>query len=270
MQAGITSPEQFYAYVIGRSARAIEQQREDCACIPELPAEVDFTFVQEFFAEACARGWRFALLLDEFEKLTDGHIFGETFFNSLRALSTEPKVDVAWVTTSFRDLYDLGRQVGLGETSPFFNIFDPFPFYLNALSETEAKRLLIEPAAKMGDHFADQDVDSILSFAGRLPFALQLAASRLFRAHRDGMAGLVAQSKAREEFSAAMKKHFDHYWKQFTPAECQVLRRVAQASGLTREDHTPLKGLVDYGFVEEIKGDYRILGEALREYLAVK
>lgn len=264
LQARVTDPESFYGYLVGATTRALEHRREACSIAPDLPTEIGYSFVEEFFDSACQYGWRFVLLLDEFEELTEGDVFDEDFFDSLRALATGR--NVAWVTTSFRDLYQLGRQVD-ERTSPFYNIFYPEPIYLGALSEAEATQLITEPAAKAGHPFTDENVAFVLTLAGRLPFALQVAASMLYRAHRDGQTGLAAQVGARKTFNAAMQKHFAYYWRHFTPIEQQALQRLAQTIELTHQDLKALSDLTNYGFVEETAEDLRIASAAFADWV---
>lgn len=264
LQARITSPESFYGYLVGATTQALEHRREARSEAPDLPAEISYSFVEEFFDRACQCGWRFVLLLDEFEELAESDVFDEDFFQSLRALATGR--NVAWVTTSFRGLYQLGHKVD-ERTSPFFNIFYPEPIYLGALSEAEATRLITEPAAKVGHAFTYEDVAFVLTLAGRLAFALQVAASMLYRAHRDGQTGLAAQESARETFSAAMQKHFAYYWRHFTTIEQQALQRLAQTIELTSQDREALSDLISYGFVEETAEGPRIASAAFTDWV---
>ncbi len=264
LQAQIVNPQRFYSYILRATARTLERQGAAHFDAPDFPVEIDYSFVTEFFDKACHYGYRFMLLLDEFEELIEGN-FDESFFGSLRALATGRNRDVAFVTTSFRDPFLLlDGKFGPTLASPFFNIFDPALLYLGALSEEEARQLITRPAEKAGHPFTDEDVTFILKLAGRLPFAIQAAASMLYN-----KTGISAQDRVCEDFNRAMKKHFDHYWAHFTSTERQALLKLVRAGELTSDDYEALSGLADYGFVEEIHGDYRILGDAFTEWITM-
>jgi hypothetical protein len=268
LQVDFSDPESFFSYLLRVVMRAFEHHTKAVVGAPNLPSELGYNIVEEFLNDACGRGWRFVLLLDEFEKLArKSDVFDKHFFDNLRALAIGR--EVAWVTTSFRRYRPESgsEEETLKETSPFFNIFSPTQLYLNAMDKAEATELIVEPARKAGHPFTDEDVDFISSIAGGLPFALQAAASMLYQAYCEGKTGRTAKAQARSAFVEAMEKHFDHYWKHFTPAEHGAFQRLAQAGEPTPEERDALNNLANYGFVEEIDGDYRILGNVFTEWI---
>ncbi|MCZ7665782.1 MAG: AAA family ATPase [Chloroflexi bacterium] len=71
---------------------------------------------------------RIILLLDEFDQIRTEQ-FDETFLTELRAMTSVLDYELACVTASFWDLYQLGDYIGLPPTSPFYNIFYPTPIF---------------------------------------------------------------------------------------------------------------------------------------------
>ncbi len=267
LQANITSVLRFYEQLMELTTRVLENYGEARFHAPKFTTDTHYhSLVEEFFDGMCRKGWRFLILLDEFEQLLAHDVFDENFFSSLRALAGVR--DVAWVTASFRDIYQLEKKAGFGAGSPFFNIFHPVPIYVGALSEEEARQLITRPAEKAGHPFTDEDVTFILTMAGRLPFAIQAAASMLYQADRSGKTSKSVLGSTREEFYKAMRKHFSHNWAHFTSTERQALLKLVQAGELTSEDHEALRDLANYGFVEEIHRNYRILGDAFTEWIS--
>ena len=70
---------------------------------------------------------RIILLLDEFDKIRKG-AFDQDFLTELRALASVWEYELACITASYWNLYQLGADVGLPPTSPFYNIFTQPPF----------------------------------------------------------------------------------------------------------------------------------------------
>ncbi|MBE3560288.1 MAG: ATP-binding protein, partial [Ktedonobacteraceae bacterium] len=121
------------------------------------------------------QGFHTVLLFDAFHKITYNTHFDASFFSFLRAQANHGRV--SYITASITPLDTCCHPYIEG--SPFFNIFGVY--HLGTLDNHEAHQLITEPARACGDPFSEQDVEEILTLAGRHPFFIQRVACLLFR-----------------------------------------------------------------------------------------
>lgn len=169
--------------------------------------------------------YRFILLLDEFDRLRTGQ-FDQNFLAELRALTIHWEYELACVTASFWDIYQLGEYVSLQPTSPFYNIFYPSPIILQGLETAEIEQLLQTPAAEENLPFSPKEIASIYRLAGSLPFFIQAMAADSLRRKKQGES--LSSAKALRQLTANLSTYFKQWWQQFGTLEQEILCNVAQ------------------------------------------
>jgi hypothetical protein len=217
-------------------------------------------------------GCRLVILLDEFESLRESAAIDIDFFKGLRSLVSSRSL--AWVTTSYRDLYHLGRITGADEkTSPLFNVFHPTPIILSGLESRDADNLIQKPAQTKDIQFTAEELTAIQRFAGRLPFFLQAAAEHCFNAKLRGLSLLQVWSQVKRDFMAVMDRHFRWYWAHFTDDERDVLIRIANdiptdwAQYRDQTGNIAVDDLSAYGLVTFVEDSCHIAGTALADWI---
>jgi hypothetical protein len=212
--------------------------------------------------------YRLIILLDEFEALLGQAAFDANFFRGLCSLASRR---LAWVTTSYRDLYRLSGLLGKDkDISPFFNIFHPTPIILGGLPTTFADDLIQKPATSLGVRFSSQEIVSIKQLAGRLPFFLQIAAEAWFEAKQQGQEDFYQiKAEVKRKFASATANHFDWYWRHFDEDERVLLACLATETPTEwlHEQHgdVVLDELLNYGLITQEGESYRIAGELFAE-----
>lgn len=271
LQQGIETPSDFYRCLMDEANATLARQQGKSPPPPLPRGETTLDDLAAYLDIVCRTGLRVAFLLDEFEDLTDGDAFKKDFLEGLRALVTGR--ELAWVTTSYRDLYQLGSKCGLPKGSPFFNIFYPEPIFMGGFSYEDARLLVVEPAAGKGIDFTEDEVAFVIRLSGRLPHALQMAASLLFRERQEDRSSVEARENVYRIFFQAMARHFEHYWEGLDRAQRDALGRLAKRAPQKLTAHIrdygpdPLKRLLAYGLIEEIEGNYRIAGAAFADWI---
>jgi hypothetical protein len=266
LQSGISNSSHFYSYLIKETIDSLALNASIDCNISYLPTKTDFPLVRDVFRTLCTKNWQFAIFLDEFEQLTTDLSFDRDFFDSLRSLSDIS--GIAWITSSYRNIQELELIAADGKTSPFFNIFFPVPLYLGPFSVKSAQDLIRKPAETVGHVFSEDDIAFLLSIAGRLPHAIQIAAAILYWARKSDSASSESDLyTVRSEFKAAMEKHFTSYWKHFTENERQALKiLVGQGKSEDLDPHA-LQDLLKYGFVNDLDGQYVLLGDVFSDWV---
>jgi len=238
-----------------------------------LPAEGSLTkrAFEKWLASPQLANYRLIVLLDEFETLRAEDGFDADFFKGLRSLVSR---HLAWVTTSYRDLYRLSRVLGECEkTSPFFNIFHPTPIILGGLTTDDVDDLIRKPASSCGVRFFAEEIVSIQRLAGPLPFFLQAAAEVWFDAKRRGMVSTQIKAQVKQQFLTSMDRHFDWYWVNFEEDERTLLTRIASEAptdwSVYRQQYgdITLNDLLDYGLIASEGESYHIVGDAFAEWI---
>jgi hypothetical protein len=257
-QSVISSDNNFYAYMLRETSAALDVRSKAHSHPPEIPREVEFETLCTFLEQASGKGWRFVFLLDEFDRLANHKaISGEPFFSSLRSLILKGKV--SWITASFRAVYMPGTT-----TSPFVNIVQETT-WLGPLSLEDARALVSDPARRAGRPFEKEDMDLIISLAGRMPFMLQKASLLLYKLHLAGSMGQAGRLRLTNEFKLETQTYFQSVFSLLSEQESEALFRVA----LQKEVKIP-ESLEQYGFVETDAGKPQVLGQTFEDYLYQK
>lgn len=168
---------------------------------------------------------RIILLLDEFDQIRTGP-FDENFLIELRAMTGVLDYELAIVTSSFWDLYQLGTHIGLPPTSPFYNIFYPTPIYLTGFSYKEVESLIRQPAAQAGIFYSETEVSDIYSLSGSLPFFIQAVAARWF--NEKLFSEPPTFNTVLDKMVLELTPYFDQWWRHLNQCERWLLMQLAK------------------------------------------
>jgi serine/threonine-protein kinase len=190
------------------------------------------------------------LLFDEFDAITNNQNFPEEFFAFLRAVAN--KYDVAYVTTSGRDLQQLCHTDRIAD-SPFFNIFSNL--FLTRFEPDEALALVTEPSAAAGVPLASQAA-AILDLSGLFPFFIQIACSAFFEQLTDG--GALDLARAQAAFIEEAEPHFKYICDHLDEDQHRVLADVIAGRVVPASHSYVLNKLKRDGYVLEQDGAARL------------
>ncbi|RMH01955.1 MAG: hypothetical protein D6706_00875 [Chloroflexi bacterium] len=205
---------------------------------------------------------RIILLLDEFDQLRTNN-FDQDFLVELRAMTSVMEYDLACVTASYWDLYQLGEQIGLPPTSPFYNIFYPTPIYLSGLETAETEALIRKPAEHAGIHFSQSEIADIQQLAGTLPFFVQATAAKWFDLRRNGQ--IPDATSMCQQLAIDLSPYFGQWWRHFTSCEQKLLLDAANRLPVKQlnnslEGAEALRRLQNYGLLTLQNGEPAING----------
>ncbi len=263
-QTSLSSQRGFFAYVLRETAKALSKRSRNTPAIADIPGEVDFDLLENFLGKASECGFCFLFLLDEFERLASHpDIFNEKFFGNLRHLIHIGNGQLSWITASYRPVYLPPKGVKTNE-SPFGNILTAS--YVGALSLMDAQRLVSEPAIRAGHPFDPEEVQSIISFAGRMPFLLQKTSLMLYKQHLKGENGTSALRTVLDAFPHEIRGYFETLLSNLEPEETHLLRQIASGASIDAQSST-FHELENYGFLEKTGSEYKILGQAFADYV---
>jgi hypothetical protein len=258
-QVPISGDKNFYTYLLREATVGLAMRSKSSPPLPELPSEVEFETVRDFLKKASSKGWRFVIMVDEFENLMNNkQTSGENFFGSLRSLILV--ANISWIPASFRAVYMPGTT-----TSPFTNIIQE-TCYMGPLSSSEARLLITEPAARAGHAFDAEDVALILDLAGRMPYSLQKASLILYKEYRANKGRQTARAQLRLTFREAMQPHYESQLLMLTAEEKTALFQLVLKKEVTEYNNT-LSMLSNYGFVDKTTDGYKIPGSTFAEFL---
>jgi hypothetical protein len=213
----ISGPSDFYTSLIIDCTRALA--RRVGTVLPIFPKHeaVNLTGLSSFLEVVQQSGRLVVFLIDDFERLTSGEIFGKDFFDDLRLLLEGQQMVL--VTTSFREPSPKSKRKRVSSSLE--------RIYLGAFHEEEARRLVSQPAAKAGVVLMPEDITFIQRLAGHLPYPLQLASWFLLKSHQEGLSKTEAEVAVRSAFSSAMSPTFAAWWAGLNTDEQEVLKSLA-------------------------------------------
>ena len=168
---------------------------------------------------------RIILLLDEFDQIRTG-AFDENFLIELRAMTGVLDYELACVTSSYWDLYQLGSHIGLPPTSPFYNIFYPTPIYLPGFRYSEAESLIRQPAAQAGIFYSETEVSDMYSLSGSLPFFLQATAACWFDEKLFNEP--PTYNTILDKMMLELSPYFEQWWRHLNKCERWLLMQIAK------------------------------------------
>lgn len=206
---------------------------------------------------------RVVLLLDEFDHLKTG-AFDQDFLTELRAMTSVLDYELACVTASYWDLFQLGSHIGLPPTSPFYNIFYPTPIYLPGLDRDDVKALIRQPAQRAGLIVTNEDVQRIYQLAGSLPFFIQATAAKWFQEKRQAV--MPNPAKIGSHMVAVMSPYFAQWWRHFAACERDLLQALANKEAIDSLPYTDVeineaaRRLQNYGLLLRHGSSFRLNG----------
>ncbi len=165
-------------------------------------------------------GFRLILLMDAIDSITRNQSFKPDFFTFLRGLATMGKV--SYVTGSMSPLYDNCHEAI--KTSPFFNIF--LTHRLEALTQDEARELIVVPAQRAGILFSEQEIQWVLVQAGRHPFFIQRVCHYLFE-EKYASQPLDLPHVGAQAYKDLLP-HFQYTWQCLSEREQELLMHKVQ------------------------------------------
>jgi len=174
---------------------------------------------RDFIRDYAEKGYRFVLMIDEFEKMTGNEYFDVQFFSNMRTLSNNGDYKLGYVLASRQPLKDICKQSKIEESS-FYNIFGT-SYLLGLLAQKEAVQLIQEPMQRsLGYHF--EQTQEIFLYAGYHPAFIQIVASEYWIARHHGFA------VNRAAFERVLQGHYQYLWAHRTQTERQLLLKIAQ------------------------------------------
>ena len=248
--------DEFYALILEEIAGQAEQHGHDLGH-PDRP--ISFLEFERVLRKAFDQGLRLALLMDEFELLSENPDVAMELLSGLRALAT--KFDIAYVTSSQRQL-----AAFTGQHSPFFNIFVLLKMEL--FSEADSREMIEKSLAKAGAVFPPEAVDCVLELGGRNPFFLQVAG--YWALELQVTKGAPLDSKdfhiLAQTVRGQVESHFEYYWRHLTPREQYVLAAlpVTQSEATYREE---LEALSCLCLITKEGGRYGYFSPLFRDFV---
>ena len=213
---------------------------------------------------------RIILLLDEFDHIRSG-AFDEDFLSELRAMTGVLDYELACVTASYWDLYQLGAHIGLPPTSPFYNIFYPTPIFLPGLEFAEVEQLVRQPAAQTGLLYVDSEIADIQALSGTLPFFVQATAAKWYEMRLYGMPptynGLLPP------LVTALAPYFAQWWRSLDRLERALLHSLATLAEFDERPFSPSevnlarRRLRAYGLIVPGLNGWMVNGGVFAEWL---
>jgi predicted MPP superfamily phosphohydrolase len=248
LESNVNSPEKFYSTIYKATCKVLSGESicsnmEPPTCFDEFDGWLESLLEKDL---------RIIILLDEFGKIINSDTFNIDFFRLLRAL-TSPQL--VWVTSLNETESELSHRKKLGEkTSYFFNVFNPFPIYIDRLEIQETYDLIQKPLEGTDIKLDQEDFHHIIRIAGRLPFFLQAAADCWIRFKRPGDTYSQTAGRVIDEICQldnSIWKQLGSYWKRLSPQGKTSL--ISAAAGALRKESITAAGtmLMRYGLLAE-------------------
>ena len=218
--------------------------------------------VRDMVQRLDTKGYRLAILLDEFEGVTTNPNFSLEFFSFLRYLANH--YNVAYLTSSARDLQVLCHTKEISD-SPFFNIFSTMR--LSVFQPAEAEELIRVPSERSGKPLAPY-AEQILKMAGLFPFFIQMACSHALEyleEHPDVRAPDFGEVGGR--FYEEAKLHYRYIWDAFDQHEKSTVLRVARGKAMPDALRHVLAELEARHYVEPDGGRPRLFASTFDRFV---
>ncbi len=185
-----------------------------------LPKRGSRIVLKNLLKDACKEGYRFVLLIDEFELLAENKELRKTrYLQYLRGLADNYKL--AFVTSSRKELKDISYSLvsdGLDkETSPFDNNFSQ-SVHLGLLEENECVNLINIPLLNLDSNkqFGPSEIEEIIALAGKHPYFLKIAAAHLFDCKEKR---ILEENLWKREFKKEAAEEFERMWQALGEGE---------------------------------------------------
>lgn len=183
--------------------------------------EIGYLSFRQLIQDVTETGYKIIFLLDEFEATITNSQLKRGFFEFLRALTQN--YDVSFILFSRTPLQYFLRMDEFTSrfSSPFFNTLNIS--YLKFLKESEARKLIIEPAQKVGMDLTDF-TDFILEQGHYHPFLLQQLSSIVFDFKKSSV---IDHKKILKEFKIQTEEFFMYLWQHSDSDEQEALKKLA-------------------------------------------
>jgi len=199
----------------------------------------DFAKFRDFIRDYAKKGYRFVLIIDEFDLMTDNTYFDAEFFSNMRALGEKHEYQFGYVLSSYQPLFDICHQGGIKE-SKFWNIFGT-RHILGLLARREAEQLIQEPTQCSLDNDFNQ-TQEILTYSGYHPAFIQMVASEYWNAHHLGFAVNA------DAIQLLLYSFYKDLWEHRSKAERELLLKIAKHE--IPKDNATLMNLRQRGLVD--------------------
>jgi hypothetical protein len=150
---------------------------------------VSYDNLRDYIHSLAKQGYRFVIMIDEFEKLSANPNFNTSFFSHLGALGERPEFRLGYVIASRHALKELCRSHKIEESS-FWNIFGTQKI-LGLLNEKEAsdiwtKSMLFTLSNKITEQYLINNLHNVTDLSGYHPLFIQIIASESWNAWLGG------------------------------------------------------------------------------------
>lgn len=197
---------------------------------------------RDFIQHYAEQGYRFVLIIDEFDKMTDNTYFDATFFSNMRTLGECSEYQFAYILASYTPLFDICYQEGIKE-SKFWNIFGTC-HTLGLLFRKEAEQLIQEPMQRsLKRTFADAEREAILAYAGYHPAFLQIVVAEYWKAY------FLNCAPNQDAIQQTLHYYYQDLWQHRSKEERQLLLQIAQNE--IPEDSSTLSNLRRRGLIDD-------------------
>ena len=196
---------------------------------------VNYEDLRDFIQMLAKQGYRFVILIDEFEKMTSNSNFNSDFFGNLRALGDSSECRLGYVISSRRGLQDLCRSHKIEESS-FWNIFGTQKI-LGLLDEKDAKDLLITPLQKtLARQLKEPDEfwNNAKITTGCHPLLIQLTAAQYWNAKQGNFEFNMIEVKMN------LRRYMEDWFYQRSLESQQQWLLLVQAAGDKKIEETVL------------------------------
>ena len=160
------------------------------------------------------------LLMDSFDHIARNEEFDVDFFNFLRSQCNK----VSYVTASTAQLSKICHQKI--EDSPFFNIFSQC--MVGAFTPNEACQMIVEPAARVGFPFTDEETKWLMANAGYHPFFLHCACRILFDEKSAQNIMAINLQLQEQKIYEGLYSYFEDAWNHLEPRQQEILKQEMQ------------------------------------------
>lgn len=183
------------------------------------------TFVlEQLFKELSRSGWRFVLILDEFDAFFNhGVLNAAEFYGGLRSLASR-NIGLSLVIATRRDIANLNdATLPLNpHGSPYFNAFAELA--LGMLENRDLAELLDK-----GRWFEKTERKLVWELSGGHPYLAQVSAALLWDTMGQRLQGEHRYQVAAEGFARQTRTHFKDVWLNWTPVKRRAITAVALA-----------------------------------------
>lgn len=218
-----------------------------------MPPRHPQIILKNLLKEACAAGYRFVFLIDEFELLARNEkLLEANYLHYLRGISDN--CALAFVTTSRKPLSEIS-YVADPHGSPFDNNFSK-SLHLGLLEENECRELVegvLENCGCKPTTFRSTEVEDAIKLAGKQPYFLKIACSHLFNWVTEGR--LERDKKPwRDKFEDEAKEEFSRIWEVLDEEERDWVLTAQQSANIGSKEidmTQSLKLLIKKGLLEK-------------------